>query len=64
MQSQTQRTHRKFIGEILEEEAQLLDVASKLDKRSKISLIRTGAVEYAKKIIAKNSKLNSVQSSK
>lgn len=45
---------RKFIGDIYEDEMKIIEKACEIDKRSKISLIRKGSVDYAKKILEKN----------
>lgn len=51
---------RKFIGDIPEEEAKIIDAACIIEKRSKISLIRFGAVKYAQEVL-KNSKSEVLQ---
>jgi len=45
---------RKFIGDIPEEEMQLIERACQIEKRNRISLIRKATVDYAKKIIKQN----------
>ena len=42
---------RKFIGDIPAEDMELIEKACELERRSRISVIRKGAVDYAKKII-------------
>jgi uncharacterized protein (DUF1778 family) len=45
---------RKFIGDIPEEEMQIIEEACKIDKRCRTSLIRKASVDYAKKILKEN----------
>lgn len=43
---------RKFIGDIEEEDMQIIEAACNIEKRSRISLIRKASIEYAKKVIS------------
>jgi len=42
---------RKFIGDIPEEEMQLIEKACVVEKRTRTSLIRKAATDYARKIL-------------
>jgi len=45
---------RKFIGDIPEEEMELIEKACELEKSNRISLIRRATSEYAKKVLKKS----------